>query len=423
MKSFLCAVLLLCAVPARAQYPEIHYEESAVPPYVLPDPLKFADGADVQDADAWRNQRRPEVLRLFEQHVYGRTPDVNVPVTFEVLSVEESALDGLATRKLVDIIVGEGAGAVRMSLLVYLPSAVERPVPLFLGLNFRGNHTVWMDPAVPLPTAWVGNVEELGIIENRALESSRGTRANRWPVARIIERGYGVATMYYGEIDPDFDDGFQNGIHPLFYKGGQTAPEPEEWGSIGAWAWGLSRAMDYLVSDADVDANRVVVMGHSRLGKTALWAGAQDERFAIVISNGSGCGGTALSRRRFGETVGRINRAFPHWFSDTFEAYNENEDALPIDQHMLLALLAPRPLYVASAEEDRWADPRGEFLALKAAEPVYRLLGAGGLPVDEMPPIEEPVIGTLGYHIRRGVHDVTAYDWERWMDFADNHWK
>jgi hypothetical protein len=409
-------VLASLAMPASLRAAEANYDEAKVPDYTLPDPLRMEDGTPVEKPEQWP-KRRAEILRLFEEHVYGRAPGKPAEMRFETTSTDPKALDGKATRKQVAIhLAGDGKKAT-LHLLLYIPNDAKRPVPAFVGLNFRGNHSISDDPGIALSKAWMRGKS------HRATEESRGGAADRWPVETILDRGYALGTMYYGDIDPDYDDGFQNGVHPLYYKNGQTKPAPDEWGSIAAWAWGLSRVLDYLETDDAIDARRVAVMGHSRLGKTALWAGARDPRFALVISNDSGCGGAALSRREFGETVKRINTSFPHWFCDNFTKYNDRVNDLPVDQHELIALIAPRPAYVASAEQDRWADPRGEFLSAKHASPVYRLLGKKGLPVEEMPSVNHPVAGTIGYHIRTGKHDVTDYDWARYLDFADKHLK
>ena len=400
--------------------PEINYDETMVPDYVLPNPLICLDKTTVDNTEVWFNKRRPEILHLFEEFIYGKVPRKLENIKFKVISVEAESLNGKAIRKEVEISFGNHEGNPIINLLLYIPSEVEEPVPTFVGLNFHGNHTIHLDPEIKLPEQWINNNQELGIKNNRATEQSRGSNSSRWPVENIVSRGYALATIYCGDMDPDFHDGFQNGIHPLFYQTGQTQPAPNEWGTIGAWAWGLSRAMDYFKVDQSLNHKQVAVMGHSRLGKAALWAGAQDRRFALVISNNSGCCGAALSRRRFGETVRRINR-FEHWFCSNFKQFSDNEDQLPIDQHMLVALIAPRPVYVASAEEDLWADPHGEFLAAKKAESVYHMLGTEGLKADKIPELHQPIMSTIGYHIRSGEHDVTKYDWERYMDFADQH--
>jgi hypothetical protein len=377
------------------------------------------NGRRVETIDTWRRKRRPELLKLFETHVYGKTPGPTRRMEFNVRSSDATALEGKATRKEVRITFNGQAEGPVLDLLIYLPNERSGPVPAFLGLNFNGNHTIHTDPAITISQSWKNPG---GGAVDRETEPARGSSSKRWPVATILARGYALVTAYYGDLEPDRADGWRDGVRMLFNPNPGSDNYPgDAWGAIGVWAWGLSRAMDYLETDGDIDADRVALLGHSRLGKTALWAGAQDERFRIVISNNSGCGGAALSRRQFGETVERINLAFPHWFCARFKEYGEREDRLPVDQHELIALIAPRPVYVASAAEDLWADPKGEFLSAMAAEPVYGLFGLSGLGVGQMPPVDQPVGDFIGYHVRTGKHDVTDYDWAQYLDFADRH--
>jgi hypothetical protein len=399
---------------------QANYDEAKVGSFTLPDPLVFSNGKRVTNARAWR-QRRAEILRLFETQVYGRTPPTKTGITFTETKRSENAVNGLAVRREVTVnLLGKPDGP-QLRLLIYTPKTARNPVPVFLSLNFNGNHSVEPDPGISLPTGWVGTSRDNSVVNNRATEAGRGNAASRWPLELILTRGYGLVTFYAGDLFPDHAKGLADSFIPHLYRAGQTAPAPDEWNALGAWAWGLSRAFDVIERDKLLDARRVAVIGHSRMGKATLWAGAQDERFALVISNNSGEGGAALTRRNFGETHLRINTSFPHWFNQNYKQYSGKLDTLPVDQHMLLALIAPRPLYVASAAEDLWADPRGEFLSAKAADPVYRLLGTEGLGATEMPGVNQPVLTTIGYHIRTGKHDVTKYDWEQYLNFADRH--
>lgn len=398
---------------------EANYDETLVPQFTLPDPLLTERGRRIKSARAWRSQRRPELLGLFETHVYGKTPGPTKRMEFEERSVDPAALEGKATRKEVRIQFTGLPDAPGLDLLIYLPNGRSGPVPVFVGLNFNGNHTVHSDPGITVArrsgeTASAGGADPS--------EKARGSSGSRWPVEMLLERGYGLVTAYYGDLEPDRAGRWGDGVRRLFSPNPGSKEYPADgWGAIGAWAWGLSRAMDYLETDGEIDGDQVALLGHSRLGKTALWAGAQDERFGIVISNNSGCGGAALSRRQFGETVERITRVFPHWFCARFREYGGREERLPVDQHQLIALIAPRPVYVASAAEDLWADPRGEFLAAQGAEPAYALFGRKGLGVEAMPAVDQPVGDFIGYHVRTGKHDVTAYDWEQYLRFADRH--
>lgn len=371
------------------------YDEGMVPDYQLP-----------------QLREREETLALFAEHVYGTLPCNRLLAKMVMLEGATDALNGLAHRQQWKVTLGDGQKKAEFIILLYTPAKANAPVPLFLGLNFKGNHTVCKDPAILLPGSWCRNDDSYGVIDNRANECGRGKASSSWEVEMLLQKGYGLATVYHGDLAPDDPERVEEGILRFFPS------SPSRANAISAWAWGLSRALDALEGVPEVDIRRVAVVGHSRLGKAALWAGANDERFGLVISNNSGCGGAALSRRRFGERLVHINGVFPHWFTEKFYSYNERESALPVDQHQLLALIAPRAVYVASAREDRWADPRGEYLALASAASAW----GECLPMDT-PNVDQPLFkGMLGYHVRSGGHRIQAYDWCQFVRFADRIW-
>ncbi|QGY42216.1 acetylxylan esterase [Maribellus comscasis] len=416
MKKIALLIIFVMVMQVAWSQAEANYDESKVPDFELPDPLKTFNGKKIRNSKKWTKKGRQELLDFFTENVYGEVPGELKIASAQIVEQSENALNGKAKRRQVELTFKKGNRNLHFFILMYLPKSVEK-APVFLGYNFYGNHTITEDVNVIISEAWSRDNPSFGIINNQLTEQSRGVRTNRWAIEKMIDAGIGLATIYYGEVDPDKDD-FTDGVHPFFYVDNQQQPAASEWGSISAWSWGLSRALDYFETYSEVDENKVIVFGHSRLGKTSLWAGASDERFAGVISNCSGCGGAALSKRKFGETVGRINSSFPHWFCKNFRNFNNNEEALPVDQHELLALIAPRPLYVASAEEDQWADPKGEFLSAFYASKVYDLFDKKGITSDKMPAVNEPIQNTVSYHIRTGKHDVTDFDWEQYINWA-----
>ena len=413
----LSTVLLMLSTPpvAAQRFPGV----SELPSHPgLPDPLVTLDGRRVTSAEQWRSERRPELKFLFQHYMYGHAPPAPTNLTAKVERVNKRLFGGKATQKEVTISFGPAATP-KLHLLVIVPNRRTGPAPAFVGINFCGNHTVIGDPTVALPEAWLPEFCK-GCVDHRATDAGRGAEVATWNAELIVDRGYALATFYCGDVDPDRPD-YTDGVQPHYYKPGQTGPAEHEWGTIAAWAWGLSRAVDYLATDPDIDKHRIVSVGHSRMGKTALLAAAMDERIAMAIPCQAGCGGTAPSRGKLGESVERINNVFPHWFNDTFPKFNRQVDRLPFDQHCLVALVAPRGVLFANAVEDSWANPPGQFEVLKAADPVYRLLGVEGLAADRMPQPGNPINSRLGYFIRPGKHEMKRVDWEAFLDFADKH--
>jgi hypothetical protein len=399
---------------ASGQSPAIpaNYDEAQVGEYVLPDPLVMANGQRVRSAKEWARSRRPEILKLFETHMHGRSPQKPRGLKFDVFDKGTPALDGKAIRRQVTVHFSGRPGAPKMDLALYLPVGMRR-APVLLCLNFSANSNTIDDPGLRPGEVWNR--------EKKRVPASEGRRFGQIDIRPLIARGFGVAAVYYGDIEPDFAGGVPHGVRGLYLKPGQTEPAPDEWGAVSAWAWGLSRAMDYLETDPQVDAKRVAIYGVSRLGKTVLWAGARDPRFALVIASCSGEGGASLSRRNYGETVKHLTTNFGYQFAGAYRNFAEVPAQLPVDAHFLLALIAPRPVYLSTGDEDRWSDPKGEFLAAVAAGPVYRLLGKQGLDTDQFPGAEQPIQHTVGYHMHKGRHGTVPYDWPQYLKFLEMH--
>lgn len=394
----------------------VNYDEAKVGTYTLPDPLKLNDGKPVRDAKDWYRKRRPEILEMFATQQFGRAPGRPKDESFDVFDKGTPALNGKAIRKQVTIYLTKDKSGPKIDLLIYLPAAIHRPVPLLLSINFGAPSNAVDDPGIKPTEVWDPKT-------HTKIPPPKGRGFGRLDVEPLLDAGFGVATFYYGDVEPDFKGGLPYGIRAHYLKPGQTEPASDEWGAIAAWAWGMSRAMDYFETDKGIDAKRVAIHGISRLGKTVLWAGATDQRFAAVIASCSGEGGAALSRRNYGETIAHIaNPArYAYQFAENYQKYGQHVDQLPMDAHMLLALIAPRPLLLQTGSTDKWSDPKGEFLAAVAAGPVYKLLGKDGLDTDVWPAPKQPILHDLGYYMHEGGHGMVPSDWDIYIEFLKMH--
>lgn len=409
----MAAMLALLSGTAFAQSPSL--------PPNTPNPLIFQNGKPVRSVRQWP-RRRAQILHILIQQMYGRMPQRPRHERFVVYDRDSHALGGLATREQVLILFRGTKSGPRMNLLVYIPNRVAKP-PIILGLNFWGNETINADPGIRISTRWVESgrnpfINLSCVQQHRATAACRGIDAGRWPVEKILRAGFALATAYRGDIDPDRIGGYPESLrssYPALHRGG------DDFGTIGAWAWALSRALDYLQTDPAVDGQRVAVFGWSRLGKAAVWAAATDPRFALLISNESGAGGAKLFHHLTGETILHLNTHFPYWFCRNFRQYNGKEAQLPFDQDLALALVAPRPIYIASAIQDHNSDPVGEFLSAVAVTPTYKFLGYSGLPDLQWPAVDHPIFGRISYHVREGGHSVTPYDWDQYLRFCKRY--
>lgn len=389
-------MLFLAMLPALTfAQKETHKDESKVPDFSIPDLFVNLKGQEIKTIQEWEQVRRPEIVNLFENNVYGTVPKAIDALNFSVVNEDKMAMNGMATLKEIDIEVIYRSQSATMRLILFIPNQRKESAPVFLLINHR-------DP------------------EN--IDPTRKVKMGFWPAEEIVSRGYAAATFHVKDVSDDDKVTFTEDILSKLYP--EELEKENGMRGLGAWAWGAMRAMDYFETSPDIDAKKAAVIGHSRGGKASLWTGASDPRWAITISNESGAGGAAMSRRKFGETVERINTVFPYWFTDNFNKYNNNEALLPIDQHMLIAAMAPRAVYVASASEDLWADPKGEYMSLQLGTRVYREIYKmkGDFPKEINSPGNPVHLPYAGHHIREGKHNLTPYDWNLFMDFADNYY-
>jgi hypothetical protein len=403
------------APPAVVAGIPVNYDEAKVGTYTLPDPLRLSNGKRVTDAATWRRQRRPEILRMYESTQFGRAPGKPAKVIVDAFDKGTPALGGKAIRKQTTLYFTADRSGPKAELLEYLPAQATGPVPVLLQISFSPNANVVDDPGIKPGEMW-GR-------DKKRVPAPAASAFGRVDIAPFLASGIGFATLYYGDIEPDFIGGIPNGIRGQYLEPGQTRFAPDEWGAIAAWAWGLSRVMDYLETDRGVDARRVALLGSSRLGKTVLWAGANDERFAMVLASVSGEGGAALSRRNYGETVRHITDStrYAYQFAGNYQSYGDRVDQLPFDGHMLVSLIAPRPLLLQTGDTDYWSDPKGEYLSAVAASPVYKLLGTEGLTAEQYPAATQPVLSTLGYYMHAGRHGILPQDWPVFLAFMQKH--
>lgn len=402
--------------PAKVAGIPVNYDEANVGTYTLPDPLTLKNGKKVTDTNTWLKKRRPEIVKLFEEIQFGKAPAKPAALSFNVFDKGTPVFDGKAIRKQITIYFTKDTSNHKMDLLMYIPTKVTKPAPLLLAISFTANCLVVDDPGVKCGMIW----------KDGKLIPAATSPFKKVDVQKFIDKGIAYATVYYGDIEPDFKGGINYGIRSVYLKPGATQVGANEWGAVAAWSWGLSRAMDYIETDKDIDAKHVALTGASRLGKTVLWAGARDTRFAMVIASISGECGAALSRRNYGETVGHMTDTSRYFyqFAPRYHDFGNRVTELPVDGHMLISLMAPRPLLLQTGSTDYWSDPKGEYLAAQAAEPVYQLFGKKGVGQGPFPaPKDDSMLNTLGYYMHDGPHTVLPEDYDIFLRFMITHFQ